>query len=572
VLGDFSGDLDKGGFSIGVVGINTAVNQGGHDSPQWVPFDRQRVESLLRSSVERWADKRRLRLLLTHHRPQDFRFLNWDRLLPAGKGGFQVHFCDSGSGPGGALASSDGVTLIEAPSFSPEAAGRVGYIAGIIDLENVDATSLWQRAYSQDTETWHAADEIKTVSSFPLPVEKPVEPLREPLYIESFRLKGFRCFEELELRFDHESRLEGRWTCIAGINGAGKSSILQALGLVLLGYPLAAELRGGALNRMRRLVNGERQRAELRIDLGIGENSRPIQLPLDLDDFGAYPPASPPPGWDEIRRHVVAGYGATRNLAVQIDHSNEDFSPDVRRLITLFNPLSQLSGAEVLLTQKAEDGPLVPLLQSVLSQVFDADLRIDAGTGGIHFVVAERDHVEAIDLPDGFRAAAAWIADLCAIWCEKAPELAATGNPRDIQAVVLIDEIDLHLHPSLQRKLVPRLRKTFPKVQWIVTTHSPLVLSNFDSAEIIALDRTEPSGVRFLDRQIMGFSANDIYEWLMGTPATGMAMEETIRAAGADPTKQRVAAELLQASPFADDETAKLSVDQMLARLEHLER
>lgn len=49
--------------------------------------------------------------------------------------------------------------------------------------------------------------------------------------------------------------------------------------------------------------------------------------------------------------------------------------------------------------------------------------------------------------------------------------------------IVLIDEIELHLHPTLQQEILQRLQKTFPKIQFIVTTHSPLVISNFKSDE-----------------------------------------------------------------------------------------
>lgn len=49
------------------------------------------------------------------------------------------------------------------------------------------------------------------------------------------------------------------------------------------------------------------------------------------------------------------------------------------------------------------------------------------------------------------------------------------------EGIVLIDEIELHLHPTLQQEVLERLRKTFPKIQFIVTTHSPLVISNFKS-------------------------------------------------------------------------------------------
>ena len=52
------------------------------------------------------------------------------------------------------------------------------------------------------------------------------------------------------------------------------------------------------------------------------------------------------------------------------------------------------------------------------------------------------------------------------------------NNPKDAKGLVLIDEIDLHLHPSLSLEVVERFRKTFPKIQFIMTTHSPLVVTS----------------------------------------------------------------------------------------------
>jgi predicted ATP-binding protein involved in virulence len=165
------------------------------------------------------------------------------------------------------------------------------------------------------------------------------------------------------------------------------------------------------------------------------------------------------------------------------------------------------------------------------------------------------------------------MADLCAIWCEKAPELAANGDPADIQAIVLLDEIDLHLHPSLQRELVPRLRKTFPKVQWIVTTHSPLVLANFDKNEIIALDRDVEGGVRELDRQILGFTSDEVYSWLMGTQPTGAALEEEIRQSdGGVGRSAEELASLMQESPGTNEAEAQKQVSEFKEILKSLKR
>ena len=82
----------------------------------------------------------------------------------------------------------------------------------------------------------------------------------EAIYLESVRLENFRCFEELVLNFNRPSSLDGRWTCIAGTTGSGKSTVLQALGLALLGSPLVLELGGERLNRMRRESNLRDQR------------------------------------------------------------------------------------------------------------------------------------------------------------------------------------------------------------------------------------------------------------------------------------------------------------------------
>jgi predicted ATP-binding protein involved in virulence len=69
------------------------------------------------------------------------------------------------------------------------------------------------------------------------------------------------------------------------------------------------------------------------------------------------------------------------------------------------------------------------------------------------------------------------------------------GNPLDGNGIVLIDEIDVHLHPKWQQKVVTRLREVFPNIQFVVTTHSPLVLSNVYSKHIRAIENEKIYGV-----------------------------------------------------------------------------
>ncbi|MCP4686621.1 MAG: AAA family ATPase, partial [Desulfobacterales bacterium] len=88
-------------------------------------------------------------------------------------------------------------------------------------------------------------------------------PLSPPYVVTRLDLQDFRCFKHLLLDFNRESSLPGSWICLAGVNGAGKSSILQAVCLALLGYKAAQELGVELLNRMRRRADGRTRNAKI---------------------------------------------------------------------------------------------------------------------------------------------------------------------------------------------------------------------------------------------------------------------------------------------------------------------
>ena len=91
-------------------------------------------------------------------------------------------------------------------------------------------------------------------------------------------------------------------------------------------------------------------------------------------------------------------------------------------------------------------------------------------------------------LSDGEKNLLAMVGHLSRRLAEHNPDLV---NPLEASAIVLIDEIELHLHPEWQRMIIPRLTKTFPNCQFIVTTHSPQVLSHVDPECIHILDYDE---------------------------------------------------------------------------------
>lgn len=118
-------------------------------------------------------------------------------------------------------------------------------------------------------------------------------------------------------------------------------------------------------------------------------------------------------------------------------------------------------------------------------------------------------------LSEGVRNMVAMVADIA--W------RAAILNPHQgseahlqTDGVVLIDELDLHLHPAWQRRVVNDLRRTFPKVQFIVTTHSPQIVASVSREQIRLLEHNR---LVTEEPHVEGRDANEILEDVFGVPA-----------------------------------------------------
>lgn len=85
---------------------------------------------------------------------------------------------------------------------------------------------------------------------------------------------------------------------------------------------------------------------------------------------------------------------------------------------------------------------------------------------------------------------------------------------RDSKGVVLIDEIDIHLHPRWQKRIVGDLKRTFPNIQFIATTHSPFIVQSLEADEIVNLEN--PENREGLDGAPFKHSIEDIAEFEMG--------------------------------------------------------
>lgn len=123
----------------------------------------------------------------------------------------------------------------------------------------------------------------------------------------------------------------------------------------------------------------------------------------------------------------------------------------------------------------------------VLSHVFnDPELRLEFAPRNYHFSIVSKGQVSPLtNLADGYAALLDIVADLILKMQREDSIVAAFDYP----GIVLIDEVETHLHLELQRMVMPVLTSVFPKIQFIITTHSPFVLSSIGNSVVYDLER-----------------------------------------------------------------------------------
>ncbi|NNC01824.1 AAA family ATPase [Corallococcus exiguus] len=204
----------------------------------------------------------------------------------------------------------------------------------------------------------------------------------------------------------------------------------------------------------------------------------------------------------------VAGYGTQRQLPVPLGAS-ELKDRILNRLEPLFGK-AQLVGTGFA-NQFAETTRFEPFIKALQKVFIENHLlpHVDAlelrGRGGVtqpgdlvrshNFEFAfpgNKTKVPATWLSQGYQSTIAWIADLIG---QMYLDIGDAVPLEDMEGIVLIDELDLHLHPTWQVRLVPVLKRVFPRMQFIVTTHSPMLLPAFERHEIVMLRFNEQGDV-----------------------------------------------------------------------------
>ena len=353
------------------------------------------------------------------------------------------------------------------------------------------------------------------------------------MFLKSIRLNNVKCFSDITLSFEDEGGDIRKWTLLLAENGAGKSTLLKAIALVTGGSDAITDLLGEPSDWIRYGTEG----CEISAFLGTVERTvREVRLRIEPKDTRANVIFKNKKrlAWldDVLNRkngaYFVLGCGASRRLHTvnsRRTKTSEFTSKRAQRVTTLFDPDAATTPIEswVMDMDYLENRIGLKTVREVFSNLLP-EIKfhdIDKQNGNLMFQTPDG-IVPLHALSDGYLAMAAWIGDLLFQVLEISGDLAE--EPLTARGLLLIDEIDLHLHPKRQRELLSLLNDWLPNFQFIVTTHSPMTAQQAGEGELHCLMR-EAGNIQIYP--FAGTPKTLLLHQLVMTPMFGLDTDES---------------------------------------------
>lgn len=355
----------------------------------------------------------------------------------------------------------------------PPAADALPEIEETDDHVVVGGKRLLKRSRDQERSTRNAAEEDRTVQAAYSLNDRATDSqyFTTARYVERVEVRNFRPIEHLDLTVPAGADT-ARWLMLVGENAAGKSSLLTAVALALMGQEARDTLQLDA----RRFVRSGARRGEVRVWLsGIDE---PVTLGFNRREAGFSGTVEP--------KVLLLGYGATRLLPRR--PSSASTPGAIADFDNLFDPFVPLVDATAWLLSAPEERFTAAArgLRSLFDMEDDDTLTRHPSKGEVRCRKrAIGANVRIEELSDGYQSVLALAVDIMAILFNRWSDLSAA------EGVVVLDELGAHLHPRWRMRIVPRLRALFPRVQFLVTTHDPLCLRGLRNGEAVVLERLD---------------------------------------------------------------------------------
>lgn len=297
-------------------------------------------------------------------------------------------------------------------------------------------------------------------------------------YFYSLELKGVNCFKEMQtLDLSDRKGNYSPWTIILGDNGTGKTTLLKVLDRM---QPSNLSKDYSAMIWTYRSF---KTADLLEIKLKVNEDFK-VFKEIKSSDHSSFVDQS-----GNINFPFLLSYGASRRMS-----KNDNLSATEKgnlRITSLFDESIELINAEEWFLQKFLKSKIsdeksklkfeneYELVKSTLIDFLPDvnEIRIKPVNENNSKILLEVETaygwVNLRDLSFGYQTITALLVDISSNMMDKYPD---SDNPLSEPVIILIDEIDLHLHPKWQRTVIEKLSHHFPKAQFIVTAHSPLIV------------------------------------------------------------------------------------------------
>lgn len=350
------------------------------------------------------------------------------------------------------------------------------------------------------------------------------------MHLKEVEITNFRCFEHLKMDF------HPRMTVIVGANGAGKTALLEA---VAAGFPgNARHLRPKDGRRLRLVSENQTGLAtEPQVSVRFAGNPSFVGwLNFDVHRPDTSLIEALHQGllghhqwdyWDADRKSIYARSSGPIPM-------KQWFEQQERRQLSAFQAWVRNGGMEKPNTQPPES----PVLQAVVDTIHAflpelTNVGYSFDSEDLELTMLKPNGEQIIEsfqsLSAGYRSLISMVSTLVAETINGDPNFSPEAR-LTCEGTILIDEIDLHLHPAWQRTVLQGLLNAFPKMQFIVTTHSPQIVASAQADWVRILDR-DGSVTRPTD-QTYGADSNRILQEIFGVPSRPSEIVEKINAAG----------------------------------------
>jgi len=393
------------------------------------------------------------------------------------------------------------------------------------------------------------------------------------MWLKSVRIENIKCFEDIELIFTHNQSTASnpkphRWITLLGENGIGKSTVLQSIGLLLAGPKAAKELLPRPTGWVRDpsvygkltahickeeqdqnvFPGKEKVRQNFSYSYFVTGDKR-VKVPIkghNRKKEDNYSEPSEPSIIEESsnlltqmsdnafasgsRGWFAAGYGSFRRLTriSQLPIPQLDNPTRSGNFITQFDEDKAVSSFEKWIVHldfrlaKDKNDKRSQRMREVgekaITELLPEDVKIvEVTKDGLILFQIKGQIVPTINLSDGYRSIIALAGDLIWRLLQTFPDM---DDPTQASGIVLIDELDIHLHPVWQRDIASWLRKTFPNLQFIVATHSPFIAIGAGDDSLTLRFKTDDTGLVYMEK-IDDISDYDV-DRILRSPAFGL--------------------------------------------------